>query len=310
MRSRSLLILSSTLFTYHSLHGAHHADRKISMQVILKPTAYDHVGKYKACKKKGEDALTTLHQDFKSYNALTQQHAVIASLYAHNKEAVQFYAQEVDLWPIYQNVLKQGHQKHVRMLLPLLATQKTTPHCNYDKKYQELPIDDCSGLVTVVNASSLYIHEQQELLDLIIKFYLPPNSTCPRTWCFNCKSLCNARRTAFILYGLAKAGEKCIELKKSYDLFYHIYATCHAFVTQDAIKLLREQNKDDLAERLQKIREKQGEASRLLSTFASIQLPDKNDPCGYYEQLARPVINNRRPDASSLSVWPQLCSKE
>ena len=218
-----------------------------------------------------------------------------------------------DLWTQYIEALKAGEVNKVCRLLQLMETKATTHPKNYFKRDQEeLPINDCSGLAAVVEAKALSDQIKITLMEIIINFYQPKKDECDQNWLSPCNLLCNKRRKTFIVYGLAKAGERCLELNGSDSLRTHIYTTHGAFITQDALTTLKTQNKIDLMNTFAKLRTQQHENKQLLSDFNCFHRGSGYDYAAseYYYQVAQPVITQRMLRSASWWRRTQLCNKE
>ena len=303
-----LVYISVVVITLHnSLYSADHKEKKERTLHYSEKFDFDYVSTYEAYRKEGYYALTKLRQTVDNVFTLTTKHlALTTALQKSHKDAIQFYAQGLNIWPYYIEAIKTGAVDNVRILLPLMATKDTYPRYSFNNSDQELPINDCSGLVTAIEAKSLKTDEAKiALMKMIIDFYQPHTLKCGPSCCFSCTSHCNQRRATFIIYGLAKAGEHCLALKQSEDMQKYIYETCQAFVTKDALRILNTQGKTDLNQQFQERRLQQNREIQLLLAFNCF-----NTGSAYYHKIAQPVINNLRLGASSLSLWPQLCKKE
>ena len=213
-----------------------------------------------------------------------------------------------DSWTDYIEAIQEGNIDSVSTLLPLMATAATTPK-NYFNYSEELPFKDCSGLAAVIEAKGLSYENKIKLIAIIRDFFQPKKKECEPRWFFPCKSLCNQLRETFVIYGLAKAGERCLALEGSDALREHIYGTCQAYITQDAIAILKEQKKTDLEDTFTKRRAQQHEHKQLLLIFNCIKSSNKEWPNGnqseYYRKVAQPVITGIKPGCSQ-----KLCRKE
>jgi hypothetical protein len=232
------------------------------------------------------------------------------ALQKHDTEKIRLYAPGLDLWSMYIEALKAGQMYSVSELLKLISTKGAYIQDSCGDFYRELSSNDCSGLVTVIEARLLSDEVKKQLIDMIIDCYQPNKLECEEGCCFSCTSRCNQRRAAFIVYGLAKAGERCLELKKSEELRKYIYDTRQAYITQDALNILERQHQTDLKKTLTLRRDQQNRHKQLLLIFQCIKSTKLGLSCQYFQEIAQPVITNRRPDAFSLSLWPQLCNKE
>jgi len=268
----------------------------------------DHVEQYLTGRTKGYWKLKALQQTVQKYPKQTRYDALKAALQGPDNDAIQFYAQGLNIWPLYIQEIEAGEINNVQALLPLMATEHTVPeYRNQATTYAELPIDDCSGLVKVIE-SKLDDDQKIKLMDIIVNFYQPKKRTCESTCCIRCSFSCNQRRAAFVAYAWAQAGERCIERQLSHKLFTKIYRDGKAPVTLHAVKTLGKQRNFMLATELDQKRRSSNRV-KLLAQFNSIQLPDeKNFVSSYYNDIARPVITNIK--SESCWPWAQLCSKE
>jgi len=301
-----LLYVSGLIITaYSSLYGADRKEHKAERKTYESKTfEFDCVETYRVCHKEGRYALTKLRQTVDNVFTLpTKQAALAEALRQGDKGAIQFYARGLNIWPYYIEAIKAGKIDNVRILLPLMMTKTTYPKNGIDKDDKDLPMRDCSGLVTAIE-SELSDAAKMALMDTIINFYQPLTLKCGPSCCFSCTSRCNQRRATLIIYGKAKAGKRCLERKGSKELLTYIYDTHQAYIPNDIIKILKIQGNIDLMNKFQERQTRQNREKQLLLSFNCFE-----ETLIYYLQVAQPVICNNKPDVPCWSPWQTLCHK-